>query len=95
VSHHGKLSGGPIADCSQDRGTRCHDSISVEMAFYLTPELQLTDKDYNLMEYSNLLEFHRILAQPFDVSINGLFGRILDLSVSSQRKTVTGVWGDS
>jgi hypothetical protein len=38
--------------------------------------LSVTDGEYNLVEYANILRTHRQLAQQFDISINGSFGEL-------------------
>ncbi len=38
--------------------------------------LPLTDGEYDIVEYSRVLEIHRILSERFDISINGSFGEI-------------------
>jgi len=38
--------------------------------------LPLTDGEYNLIEYTRILEIHRTLSERFDISINGSFGEV-------------------
>lgn len=42
----------------------------------LCAAVQLTDGEYDLVEYSNIAQIHRKLAQQFEVSINGSFGEV-------------------